>query len=136
MTSSLRRVLACLVPAVALPLALSLVLPAPWSSAPAISIPEARAQAAAWKNLQVLPKNTSKAELKNIMKAQSKALGVECEFCHEMPNADAETTRKGIARKMMRMTNDLNKNPNWGLTSAPRPITCATCHRGKEKPEL
>lgn len=136
MTSSLRRVLACLVPAVALPLTLSLVLPGSWPAAPALSVPEARAQASAWKNLQVLPKNTSKAELKNIMKAQSKALGVECEFCHEMPNADAETTRKGIARKMMRMTNDLNKNPNWGLTSAPRPITCATCHRGKEKPEL
>ena len=34
-----------------------------------------------WKDLQVLPRNISKADMKTIMKAQSKALGVDCDFC-------------------------------------------------------
>jgi len=48
-------------------------------------------QAPIFKNLQVLPKNIGKDELKAIMKAQSKALGVDCDHCHDMPDADKDT---------------------------------------------
>ena len=61
-----------------------------------------------WKDLQVLPRNISKADMKTIMKAQSKALGVDCDFCHQMPTPEKETAKKKTARTMMRMVNDIN----------------------------
>ena len=85
-----------------------------------------------FKNLQVLPKSMSKDELKAYMKAQSKALGVECDHCHDMPNAEKETKNKTTARAMMRMQNDINDKY---LKTADSKVTCDTCHRGKEKPE-
>ena len=85
-----------------------------------------------WKNLQILPKDISKDQLKAIMKAQSKALGVECDYCHNMPDAAAETKNKDIARAMIRMTKDIN---DQFFAKADVGVTCMTCHRGKEKPE-
>lgn len=84
-----------------------------------------------FKDLQVLPKNITKPELKAIMKAQSKALGVECEFCHRPPNMAEDTKHKQVAREMMRMTDELNQK--W--PSAKKKVTCMTCHRGKEEPD-
>src|SRR3569833_1065702 len=61
-----------------------------------------------FKNLQVLPKTISKDELKAYMKAQSKALGVECDFCLDVPDmASDKNDKKQIARKMIQMTNDV-----------------------------
>jgi hypothetical protein len=88
---------------------------------------------AEWKNLQVLPKNISKDELKAVMKAQSKALGVECDYCHEMPTAEKDTDHKKVAREMMKMTNEINDK---FIKDANHKVVCATCHRGKEEPEV
>lgn len=52
-------------------------------------------------DLQVLPKTISKADLKAVMKLQSKALGVDCDFCHKSPNMEADTDHKKVAREMM-----------------------------------
>src|SRR5438270_9990611 len=67
------------------------------------------AMAEGFKNLQVLPKTISKEELKVQMKGQAKALGVECDFCHEVPDmASDKNDKKAIARKMLQMTAELN----------------------------
>jgi hypothetical protein len=93
----------------------------------------ARAEApAAWKNLQVLPKTIAKDQLKALMKAQTKALGVECDHCHEAPNMDVDTKNKKVARQMMQMTQEINEKFLKGMDDK---VSCATCHRGKEKPE-
>jgi hypothetical protein len=85
-----------------------------------------------WKNLQILPKNMPKDQLKAVMKAQSKALGVECDHCHTPPDMDKETKNKTIAREMMKMTDQINKVFLKGMD---KKVTCDTCHRGKEVPE-
>ena len=97
-------------------------------------------------NLQILPKDISGHDLMGIMQEYSKALGVECTFCHA---TDPQTHKpdfasdakpdKEIARTMMRMTQDINskyistvKDPD--ATPAERTVTCGTCHRGKTMP--
>jgi hypothetical protein len=84
-----------------------------------------------WKDLQILPKNISKDELKKTMKAMSKDLGVDCSFCHEEPNMEKDTNKKKLAREMMQMTSDINKK----YPATMKKVTCFTCHRGKEEPE-
>lgn len=84
-----------------------------------------------FKHLEVLPKNIAKDKLKAIMKAQAKALGVECDHCHDMPDADKDTKNKKIAREMMRMTAEINAK----FIKSDEMVTCDTCHRGKEKPD-
>ena len=86
-----------------------------------------------WKNLQVLPKNIPKDQLKAVMKASAKALGVDCDFCHEMPDPEKDTKKKLVAREMMRMENEINSKFLKGMD---KKVSCATCHRGKEKPEV
>lgn len=88
---------------------------------------------AQWKNLKILPPTISKDELKSVMKAQAKALGVECDYCHHMPNTELETEKKKLAREMMRMVNELNTQ---FLKNRPNKVGCATCHRGKRTPEV
>jgi cytochrome c553 len=86
-----------------------------------------------FKNLQVLPKNTTREELKQVMKGQSKALGVECDFCHEMPDmASDKSDKKQVARSMMRMTDEINAK--WFKGNKQPPITCGTCHQGHGEP--
>jgi hypothetical protein len=85
-----------------------------------------------FKNLQILPKDITKDQLKAIMKAQAKALGVDCDHCHEMPNADKDTDNKKIAREMMKMVSAVNGEFLKGMKTK---ATCDTCHRGHEKPE-
>ena len=92
--------------------------------------------AADWKNVQVLPKTLSKDELKTLMKAQSKALGVECDYCHEVPDmASDKNEKKQIARKMMQMQNEINDKWIKGWKGADKAkVTCGTCHQGHEEP--
>ncbi len=82
--------------------------------------------------LKVLPKGTSRDQLKQVMKAQAKALGVECDYCHDQPDMAKETEKKLLARRMMLMVRSINQQ----LRSAgiKREATCATCHRGQAKP--
>lgn len=85
----------------------------------------------AFQNLQVLPKTISKADLKKIMKAQNKALGVDCSFCHVEPDMAKDIGHKKIAREMMRMTEEINKK----YPTLKGNMTCMTCHRGKAEPD-
>ena len=89
-----------------------------------------------FKNLQVLPKTISKEELKTYMKAQSKALGVECDFCHDVPDmASDKNDKKNIARKMLAMTAELNDKYIKLLKGGEKHlVTCGTCHQGHESP--
>jgi hypothetical protein len=70
------------------------------------------------------------------MKAQSKALGVECDFCHDVPDmASDKNDKKLVARKMIQMTNDINDKWLKGMKDADKnKVTCATCHQGHETP--
>ena len=89
-----------------------------------------------FKNLQVLPKNMSKDDLKAYMKAQSKALGVECDYCHDVPDmASDKNEKKLVARKMIQMTNDINEKWLKGMKEADKnKVGCGTCHQGHEAP--
>jgi hypothetical protein len=88
------------------------------------------------KNLQVLPKTTTKEEVKQIMRAQSRALDVECDFCHEVPDMASDANKmKKIAREMMKMQNEINDKWLTGMKVDPKArVTCGTCHRGKQEP--
>ena len=100
-----------------------------------------------YKNLKILPKNISKADLDKVMDGFKAALGVKCGFCHA-PSKDTtnhhpdfasdEKPEKNIARKMMKMSAKINKkyfsyNKNEQGQVVPA-VECMTCHHGKEHP--
>ena len=95
----------------------------------------ANAQAPGPKNLQVLPKTMTKDQVKATMKNISKSLGVECDFCHDVPDmASDNNPHKKTAREMMKMSAEINAK--WISKIAPKAeVTCNTCHRGRAKPE-
>ena len=99
-----------------------------------------------FKNLQVLPKNITTDSLDKIMDGFNASLGVDCKFCHvKALKADTlifekdDKSEKEIARKMMLMTMDINKNYfqfNENVTAAQvQAVTCYICHKGKVIPE-
>jgi len=125
-----------------------------------------------FKNLQILPKDISDHDLDSVMHHFTAALGVRCNFCHvrneaarQMDFASDDKPEKNIARKMMRMAIDINKNYFKGMdmdmdhhmdssmqknmdhpamdTSTNigdakymlQSVTCYTCHRGDAHPE-
>ena len=70
-----------------------------------------------FKNLQILPKDISEHDLDSVMHHFSLSLGVKCNFCHvkkedakKMDFASDEKPEKNVARKMMLMAIDINKN--------------------------
>lgn len=86
-------------------------------------------------NVQVL-KRYDYAGLLGQMANVSTALGVNCQYCHNVANFAYDTPTKRIARTMMLMTEhiqnqniaEVHKNfPNYVVTGA---VGCATCHRG------
>ena len=104
-------------------------------------------------NLQVLPKDLTGRQVRDIMETWAGSLGVKCEFCHTAdpknvgPNGRPRTNfpddskpDKQIARIMYTMTQHMNKDyisqamdlDKVGMGS---PVTCGTCHRGHEMPE-
>ncbi|MGZ3778639.1 MAG: c-type cytochrome [Mucilaginibacter sp.] len=100
-----------------------------------------------FKNLQVLPKNTSEALINKIMVGEFEdALGVSCGFCHASNKdgdgldyaSDAKPEKK-IARQMLRMTLNLNhdyfKIDSAMVGTANIVVTCNTCHKGETFPD-
>ncbi len=109
-----------------------------------------------FKNLQILPKDTDKPTLKGIMKKQARALGVECDFCHDPPDMAKDTGKKKIGREMMTLVGEINKStlkPESKATGSKslrkavayytkhiagktpdKDVTCETCHKGHEEP--
>ena len=99
-----------------------------------------------FKNLQVLPKNISNDSLGKIMDGFNVMLGVNCNYCHFLDKKPDtlifdrdDRAEKEIARKMIRMTADINKNYfqfNETVTAAEiQAVTCFTCHRGEPMPD-
>jgi hypothetical protein len=88
------------------------------------------------KNLQVLPKTTSKEELDKTMKGFNEQLGVNCDFCHGEQHAKDDRPHKANARRMMRLLNDMKakKAAYFGPRVKEALISCGMCHRGKSEP--
>ncbi len=99
-------------------------------------------------NLKVLPKDISQADLDSVMAGFEKALGVGCDFCHaksktipsDLDFASDDKPEKEITRKMMKMTEVINKD-FFDYTIIYKAnelmaVTCNTCHGGKARPEL
>jgi tetratricopeptide (TPR) repeat protein len=100
------------------------------------------------KNLQVLPKDITSAELDSHMRRFKLALGVECSHCHVGTDirsfsdfdfaADTKDTKR-IAREMLQMVSAINAMVS-GLNRGPDhdavEISCVTCHRGNFRPVM
>ncbi|HEY5370963.1 MAG TPA: c-type cytochrome [Hanamia sp.] len=114
-----------------------------------------------FKNLQILPKNISHEGLDSVMHHFTASLGVRCGYCHagdpttrKIDFASDAKPEKLIARKMMLMTIDINKNHfqqiaeqmDSGKMAMPttdtsavsymlKYVTCYTCHHGTAHPD-
>lgn len=100
------------------------------------------------RNLKVLPKDISDADLDSVMEGFTKGLNVSCDFCHaesktikdDIDFASDDKPEKEITRIMMKMTAAINKDffdytiiYKAGETMA---VSCYTCHDGFPRPEL
>lgn len=110
-------------------------------------------------NLQILPKDIAPKDLDSVMNHFTASLNVKCGFCHvrneetrKMDFASDAKMEKHVARGMMKMAIDINKNnfapfdesdkeyiTKTGDTSSVRYmlkyVTCYTCHHGNAHPE-
>ena len=91
-----------------------------------------------FKNVQIL-KQVPAGQLLDVMRGGfSRSLGVKCSYCHVVGSWEKEDkSEKQVARDMMKMTGTINdellKNIK-NLKSDKPSVSCATCHRGQEKP--
>jgi len=85
------------------------------------------------KNLKVLPADTN---IRETMGAFRTALGQQCFYCHVQATppdfASDENPKKEIARHMITMVKEINAK----FPDGKEHVTCYTCHRGKEVPEM
>lgn len=97
-------------------------------------------------NLQVLPKDISKADLMQSMKGFAMGLGVRCTHCHVGEEgqplstfdfaSDAKKPKKD-ARAMMRMVREINETLLAQIDPDPAQrvaVSCVTCHHGQLEP--
>jgi hypothetical protein len=96
------------------------------AQAPAL---EGKTAEQAYKNIQVL-NGTPAVELNQSMHLIKAAVGADCEYCHTGDRASDAKKPKQIARDMMRLAFDINKNAFEGR----QVVTCYTCHRGVLRP--
>ncbi|MDP8242986.1 MAG: c-type cytochrome [Candidatus Hinthialibacter antarcticus] len=85
------------------------------------------------KNLQVL-EFESKEELFAYMQELQQALGVKCNFCHDVKSGfhvDNPDLHKEIARNFMKMVKGLNEGFFKDMDDK---VTCFTCHQGRKHP--
>jgi hypothetical protein len=119
-------------------------------------------QTAVPQNLQVLPKDTTQAQILQMMQEFTGALGVQCTHCHVQSAAPAggrgdggggrggrggapafdfpsdEKPQKKVARQMILMVRDINPKvvAATGKTeNAVAHVGCLTCHRGVAIPK-
>ena len=116
-----------------------------FAQAPAPS-PSPSPAAPRYENLKVLPADIGHDDLIKVMGGFTRALGVNCMFCHEAANGrrpSAEEFKldtkeeKTVARAMMRMTDDINNRqlPLLGKDPARlQKVSCTTCHGGLKEP--
>lgn len=74
------------------------------------------------------------SQLSQIMNYFNAALGVQCTFCHVRENNamafDKDHEHKTIAREMIKLVQDSNKNSFNGKNE----VSCFTCHQGRPMP--
>ena len=93
-----------------------------------------------FKNVQVLDIQ-SRSEMKEYMKSISKDLGVKCSFCHDLNDKSIDTDIKNIARGMIIMQQEINKQyftvlgDSLNKHDSSMHISCWTCHRGSNTPQ-
>jgi hypothetical protein len=100
------------------------------------------------RNLKVLPKDISDADLDSVMDGYSKALNVSCAFCHagskiimgDIDYASDDKPEKEITRMMIKLTAAVNKD-YFDYTIVYKAgekmaVSCYTCHDGFPRPEL
>jgi hypothetical protein len=126
-----------------LAIAAALLLPSPTAAAQA---PQGRGTPAPPTNLQVLPKDISRADLLLVMRGYARGLGVECNYCHVQEGrggrndmASDEKPPKKTARVMIRMVDHVNEMLASELGKPAADVVkveCATCHRGSAIPEV
>src|SRR6187200_529970 len=99
------------------------------------------------RNLKVLPKDISNADLDSVMEGYSKALNVGCDFCHadnitktDIDFASDDKPEKEITMMMMKLTASVNKD-YFDYTIVYKAgekmaVSCYTCHDGFPRPEL
>ena len=105
-----------------------------------LAVSPAVAQSEEFQNLELLSQALSRSEMSELMKGWSRALGVDCEFCHVgseaegFDYADDSKKHKLQAREMLRMTRAINGEylPDFGGYGIE--VNCATCHRGRPSP--
>lgn len=96
-------------------------------------------------NLEVLPKDFAKEDLRAVMTGFTRALGVRCSHCHmgeegqplsSYDFASDENPKKDVARAMLRMLTDVNAHLDQIEPSGPSRVNmwCHTCHRGRPRP--
>ncbi len=100
------------------------------------------------KNLEVLPKDISSGQLRQIMRGFSFALGERCTYCHEriedengshMAFDSDKMETKTIAREMMKLSGRINRDIaalDRGEDHKYTQVVCTTCHRGQANPFL
>ena len=100
-------------------------------------------------NLQVWPKDTSRAVIMQFMNAFGDSLGITCDYCHVQRDgkfdfASDDKREKRVARQMILLRDSINvvlpaivgKPAGAGPTSvngqpgAPVRVLCSSCHRG------
>ena len=92
-------------------------------------------------NLQVLPKDSTKADLQSTMRKFAFALNVRCPYCH-MEKADKtidfasdDKQAKKTARVMLQMVATINHDYVGKIeTTPPAHVECVTCHHGITQP--
>ncbi len=92
-----------------------------------------------YENLQVLPKDIKKEDLRAIMRGWSGDLGVRCVDCHysasgkfeDIDFASDQNDAKKTARAMVKMTAEINER---FFKPQNLEISCYTCHHGTNKP--
>ncbi len=87
-----------------------------------------------FKNVRVL-KNLTPKEMNLEMVKMSEALGVKCDFCHNLNDWGSDAKKEyQTSRAMLRMVQDINANYlTWD--GAPK-LACLSCHQGKNKPKI
>lgn len=76
-------------------------------------------------------------ELLDVMAGFNRSLGVSCSACHVRGNWAADDKHeKTVARHMAEMTAGLNHEMNVASGVVEQRVTCWTCHRGSEHPEV
>jgi hypothetical protein len=97
-----------------------------------VVIPESSGSSApqsSFENIKVLT-DMADTDIRREMQTWARALGVQCNHCHEGSDYPSDANpKKEVARKMATMLKSINKDFLEGKG------TCALCHRGSAIPE-